>query len=75
LAVGGANDGNERQRLTALLEKDGSLEDLNAELSARLRAGDFDERWQDVFAHLRQSAVERLSVVNPDHLRPEDRGD
>ncbi len=75
LAIGAANDEAERQRLSTLLAKDGNLDELNAELSARLRAGDFDERWPEIFAHLRQSAVERLSVVNPDHLRPEERGD
>jgi hypothetical protein len=75
LATGEANDGAERQRLRALLESEGSLGELNAELSARLRAGVFDARWQDVFAHLRRSAVERLAVVNPDHLRPEDRSE
>ncbi|MAG97602.1 MAG: DUF6285 domain-containing protein [Alphaproteobacteria bacterium] len=73
LALGESNDDAERQRLSALLEREGSLEELNTELSARLRAGDFDARWQDVFDHLRQSAVERLAIVNPNHLRPEER--
>lgn len=37
----------------------------DAELAQRIRAGDFDDRWDEVHAALEISAAESLSVANP----------
>ncbi|MDP6344474.1 MAG: DUF6285 domain-containing protein [Alphaproteobacteria bacterium] len=72
LAQAGDLNAAEQARLQDLLGHDGDLAALNEELSARIRAGELDERWTALSDHLRRSAIERLAVVNPDHLRPED---
>jgi hypothetical protein len=44
----------------------------DAELCEKIRAGSFDDRLDELVAQLRKSVVERLRVVNPRHLLPED---
>jgi hypothetical protein len=46
LAVGFNADG--QGHLSAFLGGDGSLDDLTAKLCANIRAGTYDERWDDV---------------------------
>ncbi len=54
-----------RQRLAAILEHDGELAELNAELARRLRQGEIDIERPDVKAHLRQTAHDKVALVNP----------
>jgi aminoglycoside phosphotransferase (APT) family kinase protein len=41
-----------------------------ADLSARIRAGEFDERPAELFGFLGPTVRDRLAVANPKHLRP-----
>jgi hypothetical protein len=52
-------------RLTAMLGHDGTLRDLNRELSGRIRAGDI--QWNDaaLMDHNRKFSIEELGVDNP----------
>lgn len=56
---------DQRARLLALLKHDGSLEDLNRELCAQIRSGEWDLSDKALLAHLRAVAVESLGVDNP----------
>lgn len=64
LRQGPALQAAERERLAALLGHDGDLADLNAELAAKLRAGEaLDEA--RLLAHLRETAAAALAINNP----------
>lgn len=58
-----------RERLRALLDREGSLDELESELVARIRAGDLGARGPDVFRHLWATAEDKLRVANPKYLR------
>jgi hypothetical protein len=45
----------------------------DAELSRRIRAGDFDDRVAELRTQLRLSVVDKLRVANPAYLGPADR--
>jgi Domain of unknown function (DUF6285) len=61
----------EAKRLARLLRRDASAEDratlreLQAELSAAIRAGDLDDRWEEAVAILRESVQAKLAVAHP----------
>jgi len=55
----------EERRLTELLAVDGDLEELNAELCRRLRAGEMDYNSPELLDHLRQTTMDRLAIDNP----------
>jgi Domain of unknown function (DUF6285) len=57
----------ERQRLVSLLHDEGALEQLNVELSERIRSRRMN--WADAAlrAHLRQTVLERLQIDNPNY--------
>lgn len=70
LELGPEADERERAGLRALLG-DGAPADLreaNAELARRVRSGAFDQRRDELVAHLRQTAVGKLRVANPREL-------
>ncbi|HJM51965.1 MAG TPA: DUF6285 domain-containing protein [Alphaproteobacteria bacterium] len=53
------------ERLAAILEQGGDLAKLNAELARRLRRGEIDIERADLKAHLRQTARDKVALVNP----------
>lgn len=55
----------ERAGLAALLGRDGSLEELNAELVEGIRAGRFDIDTPGLADHLRATVMGRLGIDNP----------
>jgi hypothetical protein len=65
LALAPASDAAERERLRALLVRDGSLAELNAELARRIRAGAFATDDPALCEHLWSTALEKLAVDNP----------
>lgn len=73
LTLGPDLDRAEAERLRALLDAEGDLAQLNAELARRLRAGELDHRREEVVAHLRISARAKLAIANPRYLEREDR--
>lgn len=60
-----ASDAAERARLEALLDKAGTLEELNRMLCARIREGACDLATPGLAAHLRATAMEKLAVDQP----------
>ena len=61
----------ERIRLSNLLSmSDGTVGELNLELSRRIRAGEIDATpGSAVWKHLRATAVEKLRIANPGYLK------
>ncbi|MFP6749327.1 MAG: DUF6285 domain-containing protein [Alphaproteobacteria bacterium] len=68
LAQGGAMDAAELARLKDLLQREGDLAELNAELSRAIRAGEMDGRKDALLAHLRQTAADKIALANPRYL-------
>jgi hypothetical protein len=62
LAEGPAMVAEHRRRLDEL----GFADD--AELARAIRAGEVDDRWEDVFRAVFESVVEKVRVANPDYL-------
>ena len=63
-------DAAERTGLLELLG-DAAPDDLheaNVELARRIRAGSLDERRDEVLAHLRRTATDKLRIANPREL-------
>lgn len=68
LTLGPDLDRAEAERLRALLDAEGDLAQLNAELARRIRAGELEHRRDEVVAHLRISARAKLAIANPRYL-------
>lgn len=62
LALGAAQAEAHRARLATLGVAD------DAELAARIRAGDFDDRYEEVRAVVLATVRDKLAVANPRHL-------
>ena len=62
---------NERShaRLTEILGHEGDLDELEAELVERIRAGDLGPQGRDVFRHLWATAEDKLRIANPKYPR------
>ena len=58
-----------RDRLRVILGREGSLDELEAELVERIRAGDLGPQGADVFRHLWEAAEDKLRIANPKYLR------
>jgi hypothetical protein len=67
----GIGDALERKRLTEFLGRQGSLAVLTRDLCTGIRAGRFDERWDETLALVLQEVVDKVNVVRPDHLASE----
>jgi len=57
----------EKERLVALLGHDGSLEDLNRELCARLRAGSLSLDDDALREHLEATTIAKVSIDQPNY--------
>jgi hypothetical protein len=55
----------ERERLRALLGRDGTLDALNRELCTRIRAGEIGPSTPGLCAHLRETTLAKLAVDQP----------
>lgn len=63
-------EGEEAARLAVLLgtpEHAADLETLNADLIAKIRAGDLDATNQELLAHLKETAIAQLSIDQPNY--------
>ena len=65
LELGPSLDAEERDRLESLLDRTGTLDELNRELCGRIRAGEIDLRTAGLAAHLRETTLAKLSVDQP----------
>jgi hypothetical protein len=66
LRSGAAVDARELAALRGLLGRTGSLEDLNRELSHRIRTGELDDREEELLAVLIAVAGDEVDIVAPD---------
>ena len=69
LTLGPDLDRAEGERLRELLGRDGTLDELNAELARRLREGTQDDQSARVLAHLRETVRAKLSIANPGYAK------
>lgn len=60
-------DGEERDRLERLLGREGTLEELNAELCDRIRSGDLDHRHPELIEHLFLTTLGKVSIDQPNY--------
>ena len=67
LALGPRLDEAERARLENLLGREGTLEELNAELCRKIHAGEFDHRNQELMDHLLRTTMGKVSVDQPNY--------
>jgi hypothetical protein len=65
LELAPAADAEERERLAALLGREGELFELNSELARRLEAGEVDLSTPGVRAHLWKTTMAKLAVDQP----------
>lgn len=65
LELGPAVAERARQRLTALLGIEAGLDELNTALSHRIRNREIESTHDELLGHLRQTAVDKLSIDNP----------
>lgn len=65
LRQGAAMNDAERERLAKLLGRDGALDELNRVLASAIRNGGPTAGGKAVLAHLRQTAADKLAIVNP----------
>lgn len=75
LADGPAADDAERDRLVALLGRDGSLDELATALAQGLRSGEVDPDDPEVLDHLRRTAATDVAIANPRYVAPPSNGD
>ena len=65
LALGAEQDAAERERLRALLGRDGALEAQNRELCRAIRAGEINQDRPGLLEHLRATTLAKLAVDQP----------
>ena len=72
LQLGPAAEVAASERLSALLGREGTLADLNADLCARLRSGEMDAATPGLLAALRANAADQIAIDQPTYA-PEPR--
>jgi hypothetical protein len=60
----------ERRRLVTLLGRDGTLEELEAEMVRRIRAGELGPENEALRTHLQMTVGDHLAIANPKYLGP-----
>jgi len=58
-------DAEELARLKGLLDREGTLEELNAELCDQIRTGNLDHRNQELLEHLFRTTMGKVSIDQP----------
>lgn len=81
LATGPASAAAEHGRLKALLGRDGTLDQLNRALAARIASGDITAATPGLTAHLKATTIDKVAIDQPSYsgfksaVAGEDRGD
>src|SRR5258708_23107257 len=65
LEFGPAANAEERARLAALLDTDGSLDELNRELCRRIRTGDIGVSAPGLGDHMRSTTMDKVGIDQP----------
>jgi hypothetical protein len=63
--LGPAADAREHERLTTLLGRNATLDELNRELARQLRSGERDESDAALMAHLEATIADKIAIANP----------
>jgi len=69
LELGPAQQAAELQRLQTLLNKEGSIAELNAVLATEIRSGRLDTHRAAVMDCVRETVREKLLIANPKYLQ------
>jgi hypothetical protein len=67
LATGPTLDAEELERLEKVLGRQGTLDELNAELCDRVRSGDLDNRHPELMEHLFRTTMGKVSIDQPNY--------
>lgn len=67
LATGPAASEAERLRLKAMLDRDGTLDQLNRALSARIASGDITLESPGLAAHLKATTLDKVAIDQPSY--------
>jgi len=67
LATGPAASEAERLRLKAMLDRDGTLDQLNRALSARIASGDITLETPGLAAHLKATTLDKVAIDQPSY--------
>ena len=67
LEHGSRLDAEELERLKSLLGREGTLEELNAELCRKIQSGDLDRRSKDLMEHLLRTTLGKVSIDQPSY--------
>jgi hypothetical protein len=70
LLLGKDFDAKEQASLSRFMGRDGTLPELTEALSAGIRRGDYDNRWDELLAILLEGVVDKVRIVKPNHLDP-----
>lgn len=70
LAQAPVADLEEAARLRELLGREGSLDELNADLCDALRERNLDETTPNLIQHLKQTALKRIEIDQPQYRSP-----
>jgi hypothetical protein len=73
LDAGAASTAHSAQRMSAALGVQGDAHSLNWKLCGAIRAGEFDQRWDEILQLLLDDYIERAAIVRPDYPAPEHR--
>ena len=63
-------DAQELEELRAFLGEDGGLPELTEKLCTGIRAGNYDNRWDEVMNLVLDQVVRNVRIVKPSHLDP-----
>lgn len=75
LHLGGQQDARQLAQLQDLISSDGDLKELYQTFRRKVRAGDYDESWQQAFDLALEQVIDKVRVTNPDHLEARHRDD
>jgi hypothetical protein len=67
LALESSSDGAEAERLSQLLGRQGSLEELNRVLAGKIASGEADLRTPGLAEHLWRTTMDKLAVDQPNY--------
>lgn len=67
LEHGGTSNAAEHARLVKLLGRDGTLDELNRDLCARVRAGRIDPFTPEFVEHMRQTTLSKVAIDQPNY--------
>jgi hypothetical protein len=70
LRLAGDLDRKEAAALSAFLSSDASLPAMTETLCANIRAGKYDDKWDQVLNMVLEQTIDKVKVTKPGHLAP-----